>query len=266
MLTRRDRDFLPDEPRPTPEASPPGPEESAFLTALCAEPSDYATRQAFARWLSAHGRDDESEKWRTMAPTFFAGLDLGQSADYSALVVLERHTIPNLAKPGRTEHAFDVRHLHRWQLKTPYPKVVEDTKNLFASGPLHGSTLAVDETGVGRPVVDMFRAAKIACKLRPFSITCGSAVTSHTVAKKHLVGCVQAPLCSDRLRFSQGLALTATLMKELETFSVTVDETTRNESFAAWRTADKDDLVLALALGLHVASVPEHYVGVGTMG
>jgi hypothetical protein len=62
------------------------------------------------------------------------------------------------------------------------------------------------------------------------------------------------------------LALTATLMKELETFSVTVDETTRNESFAAWRTADKDDLVLALALGLHVASVPEHYVGVGTMG
>jgi uncharacterized protein (TIGR02996 family) len=265
VLTRRDRDFF-SEPPPPAEPAPPSPDRLAFLTAICAEPSDYATRQGYARWLQGIGDHEEAEKWRDMRPAFFAGLDLGQSIDFSAIVVLERHAIPNSAKPGRTEFAFDVRHLHRWQLKTPYPKVVEDTKALFASGPLHGSTLAVDETGVGRPVVDMFRAAKIACKLRPYSITCGSAVTSHTVAKKHLVGCIQAPLSSGRLRFASGLALTPVLTKELETFQVTVDESTRNESFAAWRTNAHDDLVLALSLALLVASVPEYYAGVSAMG
>lgn len=265
MLTRRFRDYREDdEPPPPKEPSPPSPERLAFLKALCSEPSDYATRQGYARWLQGIGEHDEAEKWLAMRPTFFSGLDLGQSLDFSAIVVVERHTIPNMAKPGRTEYAFDVRHLHRWPLKTPYPVVVEDVRGLFASGPLHGSTLAVDETGVGRPVVDMFRSAKIACKLRPYSITCGSAVTSHTVAKKHLVGAIQAPLCSGRLRFAAGLELTAVLTKELETFSVTVDESTRNESFAAWRQSDHDDTVLALALALFVADTAEYsVVGMG---
>jgi hypothetical protein len=127
---------------------------------------------------------------------------------------------------------------------------------MFAQAPLAGSTLAVDETGVGRPVVDLFRQANLSAQLRPFTITCGSAVTFNTVAKKQLVGAVQAPLCSGRLRFAAELELTPVLQKELQNFRVTVDEQTRNETFAAWRNADHDDLVLALALALHVASAP----------
>jgi hypothetical protein len=98
---------------------------------------------------------------------FFSGLDLGQQADFSALVVVERRTVPNPDKPQKTQYAFDVRHLHRWLLKTPYPDIIADTKALFAEGPLAKSTLVVDQTGVGRPVVDMFRAAGINAALRP---------------------------------------------------------------------------------------------------
>jgi len=237
-------------------------ERTAFLKGICDQPGDYTRRKVYADWLQERGMGDEAGRWRAMAPAYYSGLDLGQAADFSALVVVERHTIPNLAKLGSTEYAFDVRHLHRWPLKTPYPQVVADTKELFSKPPLLKSTLAVDETGVGRPVVDMFRAAKIPCSLRPFSITCGSAVTGRTVAKKHLVGAIQSPLCSGRLRFAAGLALTPVLVKELETFQVTVDESTRNESFAAWRNASHDDIVLALALALHVASVPAFRVDV----
>lgn len=188
-------------------------------------------------------------------PQYFTGLDLGQQADFSALVVVERHTIPDPEQKQKTTYQFDVRHLHRWPLKTPYPTIVGDVKALFAEPPLKGSTLVLDETGVGRAVTDMVRAAGISAWLRPFSITCGSAVTGRTVAKKHLIGAVQAPLCSGRLHLAQSLELTPTLTKELSDFQVKVTED-RNETFASWRERDHDDLVLALALALFVGSQP----------
>ena len=140
---------------------------------------------------------------------------------------------------------------------TPYPQVVADVKAMFADGPLTRSTLVIDETGVGRPITDMFNAAGINATVRPFSITCGSGSTGTTVAKKTLVGAVQAPLCSGRLRFAADLELTLVLSEELNNFRVKVDEVTRNETFAAWRDRDHDDLVLALALALHVANTPD---------
>ena len=195
-------------------------------------------------------------------PAFFTGLDLGQQQDPSALVVVERGTMPNPDKPGATQYTFDVRHLHRWPLRTPYPDIVSDVKGLFSAAPLAGTPLVIDETGVGRPVVDMFRAAGIRATLRPFSITCGSAMTSNTVAKKHLVGAIQAPLAGGRLRFAEGLALTPVLVAELENFRVTVDQQTRNESFSAWRDRDNDDCVLALALCLYVANQPAAFASI----
>ena len=79
MLTRRDRDFLP-EPPPA-EPAPPSPERLAFLNAIVASPADYATRQGYSRWLSDRGEEDESEKWRDMRPAFFSGLDLGHGGN-----------------------------------------------------------------------------------------------------------------------------------------------------------------------------------------
>jgi hypothetical protein len=190
-------------------------------------------------------------------PKLYIGLDLGCVADFSALVVVERHRIPDPHREGRTTWRFDVRHIHRWPLKTPYPQVVGDVRGLFAEAPVAGSTLAIDETGVGKPVTQMFQTGGINGIIRPFVITCGSAVTYDHVAKKHLVGAVQAPLSSGRLRFAEGLQLGPVLRAELENFETTIDERTRNESFAAGRNGPNDDTVLALALALHCANQGE---------
>jgi len=49
---------------------------------------------------------------------FIIGLDLGQSMDYSALVVVECQ--------GTVSPHYAVRHLHRWPLQTSYPSIVQD--------------------------------------------------------------------------------------------------------------------------------------------
>jgi hypothetical protein len=184
-------------------------------------------------------------------PSYVTGLDLGQSADFSALVTCELDYIPDPDLPGRSVLRHDVRHLHRWELGTSYPGIIADLKEWFGAGPLNGSALVIDATGVGRAVVDMIRESSIAAHVAPFSITAGlkEGTDPPTVPKKDLVASVATALQCRRLRFAEELPLRPTLERELETFraKVTAD---RNETFAAWRERDHDDLVLALALAV----------------
>lgn len=182
-------------------------------------------------------------------PFYFSGLDLGQLSDYSALVTLEQTTRPDPDNPGKSLNHFDVRHIHRWKLQTPYTQVVADLRDWFAGTVLRGSPLIVDRTGVGVAVVDMILGADVPADVRAYTITAGSKPGDGTVPKIDLVGVVMAALGTDRLRFARGLEYTATLTEELRAFrmKVTAD---RNETFAAWRERDHDDLVLALALAL----------------
>src|SRR5262245_41254435 len=94
-------------------------------------------------------------------PTHIVGLDLGQSHDYTALVILERTLLPETEDDPRTlvSH-YAVRHIKRWQLKTPYTTIVEEVVQLVATPPLANPKLAVDITGVGRPILDMLKAAR----------------------------------------------------------------------------------------------------------
>src|SRR5215468_6955723 len=87
-------------------------------------------------------------------PTFIGGLDLGQASDYTALAIVEK---TEHVEGGERVASYAVRHLHRWQLKTPYPQIVAEVVEKFSRPPLADSALAVDQTGVGRPVVDLFR-------------------------------------------------------------------------------------------------------------
>jgi hypothetical protein len=185
-------------------------------------------------------------------PEYFTGLDLGQAQDYTALVVVERTREPNPTQPGRTIDRFDMRHLKRWQLGTGYPAIVADVKSMFAEHPLQNSTLIIDQTGVGRAVVDMVRSSSISASVRAYTITAGESGKGSTVAKKNLVGAIQVPLQEHRLRFVES-PLTTILMRELEMFRVKITEN-KNEKFESWRERDHDDLVLALALALYAAS------------
>jgi hypothetical protein len=192
------------------------------------------------------------------------GLDLGQISDFTAPAVDQVTEVPDANRAGRVVRLHAIRHLHRWHLGTAYPQIVADVKALLAQVP--GSSLALDATGVGRAVVDLFRAAQLpaaqlpAARLVPITITGGNEATrvdrGWHVPKKDLVGSVQAALQARRLRIAPALREAKTLTKELQTFRVKVCLATANESFEAWRERDHDDLVLAVAMAVWLAGRP----------
>lgn len=93
--------------------------------------------------------------------SYHVGLDLGQASDYTAIAIVERD-----GDAGDKDAALRVRHLQRFALGTTYPAIVEAVAGIVASLP-DGARLAVDATGVGRPVVDLLRRAK----LNPIAVT-----------------------------------------------------------------------------------------------
>ena len=98
----------------------------------------------------------------TNSKKFFLGLDLGQTCDFSTIAVLERAELMGNWDPvifaWEKRILLRLRHLERIPLGTPYPDVVQRVKNVtrqVATGGL--CDLAVDGTGVGRPVIDLLR-------------------------------------------------------------------------------------------------------------
>ena len=153
-----------------------------------------------------------------------------------------------------------LRHLERYELGTPYPQVIEHVIRLLTRHPIRAhleyTRLLVDATGVGRPVVDSFRARRV----YPVSILIhgGERVTQEIIGeepgdiilrvpKRDLVAAVQTLLQNGRLQIAAGLALADVLKKELLNFRVKVDPKTAHDSYSHWREADHDDLVLAVA-------------------
>ena len=64
--------------------------------------------------------------------SYFAGLDIGQLSDYTALAIMERvykHE-EHLDVDTQIEHRLV--HLDRFELGTPYPEVVEKLGDFFA--------------------------------------------------------------------------------------------------------------------------------------
>lgn len=186
---------------------------------------------------------------------FFVGVDLGQMSDFTAYAVLQRFHMPH-PQSRRLEYAFDVPHLHRFPLGTPYPVIVEHIRDLMTKPPLGGrSVLVVDGTGVGRPVVDMFQEVM----LNPvdITITCGTEVTrgksslSFNVPKRDLVSVCSVLLQNRRLRIAAALEHAETLKNELLNFKVKIT-LQGNDTYGAeapWREGNHDDLVLATGVG-----------------
>jgi hypothetical protein len=194
------------------------------------------------------------------------GLDLGQVSDFTALAVDQVTEVPDANRAGRVVRLHAIRHMHRWHLGTAYPSIVAEVKNLLTRAP--GSSLALDATGVGRAVVDLFRAAQLPpAHLVPITITGGNEATrvdrGWHVPKKDLVGSVQAALQARRLKIAPALREAKTLTRELQTFRVKVSLATANESFEAWRERDHDDLVLAVAMAVWLAERPLRQMWVG---
>ncbi len=192
-------------------------------------------------------------------PVYYCGLDLGQSKDYSAFCTIERSgtCIENFI--------YQCRFLHRWELKTRYTDIVADvlkwtnsptvTKNVQ-----HRTILAVDQTGVGAGVVDLFRRSEMRSKLVPIMITAGSQITKDSysikIPKRELVGAVAVALQNHTLRISPELALSDMLLKEIERLNVNTTDAGHTGFGAAmdWRVGNNDDLVLSVSMALWCAA------------
>lgn len=179
--------------------------------------------------------------------TFITGLDLGQTTDPTALAVLEKTGEGPAA-------AYTVFKLERCPLGTPYPQIVQSVVALFGKAPLAGSILVIDQTGVGRPVVDMFR--QIPCEpwggFYPITITGGQKATWEEngdwhVPKKDLVGAAMVLFQNHRLLIGNKHRDGPTLVKEMRNFRHKIT-LAGNETMEAWREGQHDDLVFALSL------------------
>lgn len=206
------------------------------------------------------------------------GLDLGQVSDYTAsATAVERpqtdaERAAQLAEaeaagakskpPPETHH--DVPRLVRWPLGTSYPAIVEDVARFCADTRqrLPGAViaLAIDATGVGRPVVDLFaldkRLRRLRVVLAAITITGGTATTIGVrddgihdwhVPKRELIGASQMLLQTRRLHVARSLPEAETLTQELRNFKMKIT-TSANMQMEAWREGQHDDLVLAGAL------------------
>jgi len=165
---------------------------------------------------------------------YFVGLDLGQKTDHSALAVVERGGYP-------VADEILVRYIERIPLKTPYPRVVERVGEILMSDELRGNyALAVDATGVGAPVVDMFKSAQLGYNLTAVTITGGerarSDSTSDSIPKRDLIAGLQLLIENRKLRIGR-----LREARELKTELMDMRTSLRGKS-------EHDDLVIALAL------------------
>jgi hypothetical protein len=185
---------------------------------------------------------------------FIVGLDLGQATDYSALAILEsRLAADNIsrdaARPKASWH-YGCRGLKRWPLGTSYTAIVAEAAEFLGKPPLTRAPVVVDATGVGRPVVDMFRKAGLGAALVPVTITAGRRQSFrdgfHHVPKRVLIETLRVLFQHRRFQFAQALAEAPALIRELHDHRVKVTSP-RHETFSARRGAH-DDLILALAL------------------
>jgi hypothetical protein len=209
-------------------------------------------------------QDRNIENETTTEKALFCGLDLGQAIDFSALAVIE--CVRTVTDGGGKDEITNLNciHLQRWQLRTSYPSIVADVVRMINNldpllSPDGKPTLAIDATGVGAPVVDLFKREQIKAELKPIQIVGGANVSSEfgmtRVPKRDLVSVVQVGLQNRTLKISSGLGLAETLSRELQNFTVKITDSA-NDVYGAWREGTHDDLVLAVALALWTANKP----------
>lgn len=229
-----------------------------------------------------------------MGPEFFIGVDLGQVNDPTAICVVSRTERPtgrlervvNLGRwfgsggpaewtTSQVAAHYECIHLERVPLGTSYigipPRVdmiEQQLRQRWADlvfeeigqgvdrrqAPVE---LVLDQTGCGRPVVDLFREA--GHDPTAVTITAGNTVSwvgerDVHVSKRVLVAQVQALMQAGRLKAASGLAEWSTLRAELGNFrakiSLSGSVTFEAGESEEWRQGTNDDLVLALALSL----------------
>jgi hypothetical protein len=167
------------------------------------------------------------------------GVDLGQTSDYTAITILEK--LENTV--------YGIRYLERVR-NTSYTTIVMRLNHLVKRLPVR-PYMAVDATGVGRPVVDMIRDANLAATVYAITLTGGDSVIRNGmelhVPKRDVASAIAVLLQAGRFRVARGLKESETLLRELQSFRVRIS-LAGHDSYGARRDQEHDDLVLAVGL------------------
>jgi hypothetical protein len=171
---------------------------------------------------------------------FFVGVDLGQAQDYTAIAILEGGS------------AYTVRYLARMRGMT-YSAIIDHIVSLMKSQVLNEArtSLIVDRTGVGAPVVDLLKERG----LNPISITITGGDRPNNdeeghwnIPKRDIISNLLILSQGDRLKIVGDLEEAETLAEEFQNLRAKIDIRTGHDSYEAWREGQHDDLVLATAL------------------
>src|SRR3712207_5459729 len=195
--------------------------------------------------------------------SYYAGLDLGQSADYTALAVLQKVATYD---PQTAKHSIELhlRHLERFPLKTPCTDIADQVKRLLTGPPfttpvISGGRLAkptteliVNGAGVGGAAPPLLRKSPPNHTAAPTPAR-GQKVNRHStkeysVPKQDLISALEVPFHKGTLKVAKGLEGWPKLREELLNFRRKQNRTTAHISYEHWRESDHDDLVLAAAL------------------
>ena len=183
-----------------------------------------------------------------MPENVYISIDLGQVNDYTAYTIIERKN-----------KEYHLRHIERSELGTPYPRIIERIKNITASAELAEfrlKTIILDITGVGRPVWDLVKQAKIKANLKGITITGGNTVTRDgnisSVPKRDLISALQIVFQNKQLKIPPQLLEAETFVNELINFRVKIN-VNGHDTYEPWREGTHDDIVLSAAMGVWTA-------------
>ena len=185
-------------------------------------------------------------------PMFYFGLDLGQMSDSTALAIVQYHE-PDYFVPASqyVGELLELRHIEKAPLGTAYDRIVAGVRARMSQPAFLGrSELVIDAGGVGRAVLDLFKASN----MRPVAVTItGGDRAVHTefgewhVPKRDLVAGLQVLLQTGRLKIAQGIPHADEFVKELLAFKMRIDPQTAHDSYEGGGGVH-DDIVLAVAL------------------
>lgn len=178
-----------------------------------------------------------------MLQDYLIGLDLGQQNDYTVLTVLG---------VDKKKNIYTLPYAKRYPLRTDYTVIVDSVNHFMNRSELfNASTLIVDYTGVGHPVVDLFRKSRI----DPVAINITGGSKSNwvnrqnvNVPKKEIVSCLQVVFQCNRLKIASELKLLPEIKKELMMF--TARTSSRGQSTYEAASGAHDDIVMSLGLAI----------------
>ena len=198
-----------------------------------------------------------------MEKAYFAGLDLGLAGEFTAFALLERTTQTSASSSTGAAWHYAIRHLERFSLGTPHAEVLAWLAVRVVEPPLAGMTLVIDQTSVGRPIVNFFRRAELPVVIRRVVITGGQQADFHEgchgVPKRELASALQLVLQERRIKIADKLAHAQTLFQELLAFRPKT-RALSDDSAEAWREREHDDLVLSVAIAVWMAERTPAYV------